>query len=904
MTGLWCLVILSTVAWQGYGNSLESETENRLEHILGQYDEKYGCISDGQYPNYDNCGTFIQCSNRIKTVMPCPKGLHYSEKTQRCEQPCDARCNVTLSCECKWPTCGLKDFCFLPPVTGPCRAEFRNYYFNKFTGKCEKFIYGGCDGNKNNFEKKEDCEKNCGKSDCHSHSDCSSTQECFKNQCQNACKPGKCGMGAECRVFNHEALCRCPPGYTGDPRVHCKKEDEPEFKCGEDGLYPNPDNCSSFIQCSNGIEHVMPCPEDLHFDVKTKRCQQPCEAYCNNTLSCSCKWSTCGLDDVCFLPKEVGICRALIPRVYFNKRTGKCESFRFGGCGGNENNFRTVRECENRCHVHSTSERDSSFSFCGLPASVGPCKEFEVRYHYNMFTDKCETFNYSGCEGNRNNFKTKEACEKECGHQSSGGCHSNNDCSSTEKCFQNQCQYACQLGTCAIGAKCIVINHKPQCRCPPGYTGDPYVRCRKENYDDTCRLPAERGPCEALIPRYFFDYKKGSCEIFVYSGCKGNTNNFETLEECETRCLKKTLNSENTCRLPSKTGPCDGHFPRYFFDHTKGNCEEFIYGGCGGNSNNFKTRQECELRCLMKTSDSEDTCRLPSEKGRCRGHFPRYFFDHTKGNCEEFIYGGCDGNSNNFKTKEECELSCLRNSEVTPITFHPMEDVTIWMEDEDSEIPSERNCTTSIACRCGWPECDQNTEIVDDICKLPSKTGPCKGHFRRYFFDHTKGNCEEFIYGGCEANANNFETVRECENKCLRRTLNSENICRLPSKQGPCRGHFPRYFFDHTKGKCEEFIYGGCEGNPNNFETVTECEQACLRKSEYSEEKPCSEEGKFQDLQSCDSYIECSNGVEKRMTCPRGLHFNEASGECDSPCEARCDPSLASRCGWPMYSDY
>ncbi|GFY14545.1 hypothetical protein TNCV_4827491 [Trichonephila clavipes] len=70
----------------------------------------------------------------------------------------------------------------------------------------------------------------------------------------------------------------------------------------------------------------------------------------------------------------------------------------------------------------------------------------------------------------------------------------------------------------------------------------------------------------------------------------------------------------------------------------------------------------------------------------------------------------------------------------------------------------------------------------------------------------------------------------------------------------------------------------------------------------YSEEKPCSEEGKFQDLNSCDSYIDCSNGVEKRVMCPRGLHFNGASGECDSPCEARCNPSLAARCGWPMYS--
>ena len=30
---------------------------------------------------------------------------------------------------------------------GPCRAAFPKYFYNVETGRCEKFIYGGCRGN-------------------------------------------------------------------------------------------------------------------------------------------------------------------------------------------------------------------------------------------------------------------------------------------------------------------------------------------------------------------------------------------------------------------------------------------------------------------------------------------------------------------------------------------------------------------------------------------------------------------------------------------------------------------------------------------------------------------------------------------------------------------------------------
>ena len=51
--------------------------------------------------------------------------------------------------------------------------------------------------------------------------------------------------------------------------------------------------------------------------------------------------------------------------------------------------------------------------------------------------------------------------------------------------------------------------------------------------------------------------------------------------------------------------------------------------------------------------------------------------------------------------------------------------------------------------------------------------------------------------------------------------------CMSPVKVGPCRGHFPRWQYNGASQRCEEFIYGGCRGNLNNYLTRDECTNAC-----------------------------------------------------------------------------
>ncbi|KAK2579804.1 hypothetical protein KPH14_008685 [Odynerus spinipes] len=58
-------------------------------------------------------------------------------------------------------------------------------------------------------------------------------------------------------------------------------------------------------------------------------------------------------------------------------------------------------------------------------------------------------------------------------------------------------------------------------------------------------------------------------------------------------------------------------------------------------------------------------------------------------------------------------------------------------------------------------------------------------------------------------------------------TLAHHTICHHPIEVGPCKAAILRWAYD-GKG-CVEFTYGGCRGNPNNFLSKDECEQACLK---------------------------------------------------------------------------
>ncbi|XP_055855546.1 mambaquaretin-4-like [Episyrphus balteatus] len=47
-----------------------------------------------------------------------------------------------------------------------------------------------------------------------------------------------------------------------------------------------------------------------------------------------------------------------------------------------------------------------------------------------------------------------------------------------------------------------------------------------------------------------------------------------------------------------------------------------------------------------------------ADKGPCKGHEIVWVYKDETNDCHTFIYGGCEGNWNRFKTKKQCIDAC------------------------------------------------------------------------------------------------------------------------------------------------------------------------------------------------------------------------------------------------------
>ena len=91
--------------------------------------------------------------------------------------------------------------------------------------------------------------------------------------------------------------------------------------------------------------------------------------------------------------------------------------------------------------------------------------------------------------------------------------------------------------------------------------------------------------------------------------------------------------------------------------------------------------------------------------------------------------------------------------------------------------------------------CVEETELslyLVDKCDQPIKPGPCLGNFTRWGYNKETEVCEEFNYGGCNGNLNSFLTEDECSNSCATKET-ARDMCLLPRSKGPCKDMQPKW---------------------------------------------------------------------------------------------------------------
>ncbi|KAI1705793.1 kunitz/Bovine pancreatic trypsin inhibitor domain-containing protein [Ditylenchus destructor] len=339
----------------------------------------------------------------------------------------------------------------------------------------------------------------------------------------------------------------------------------------------------------------------------------------------------------CLKPKQIGNCDNELPAFFYNKQNRHCEPFSYSGCGGNSNRFLTLSQCEQGCAkklMYLTSEETNCFQSLNVGfgrLNMSCVKSAGFRFYYNPEYGKCSRFWYFGCGGNDNRFLNYESCERLC---------QGRNIAKDEKIVHTRSARFPSISAC--------------------FTSN--ISSNSCTSDDSLR---DNSTMVSASVRWMYSPMGGTCKSIETTECSDEMNKsssmltkyFESQSQCEQTCSRLKPPRSSECAYLPDWGECNHLRYVWFYNLSSGGCEQFLWGGCGGNPNRFATFELCQITCEMAT---DDLCLDKLDRGQwCKSMSNRYYFDADSNSCKGFHYTGCGQSRNNFRSLKECEQRCI-----------------------------------------------------------------------------------------------------------------------------------------------------------------------------------------------------------------------------------------------------
>ncbi|XP_007477822.1 eppin [Monodelphis domestica] len=111
-------------------------------------------MESSENPSYDH----EKCPDKrfvciFKENNLCSEDTDCEDNEKCCMLGCGKKCYNAYG--------GTKAMCKLPMEKGSCEMSLYRWWYNSTTKTCQKFTYGGCFGNNNNFQSQKICKTLC-----------------------------------------------------------------------------------------------------------------------------------------------------------------------------------------------------------------------------------------------------------------------------------------------------------------------------------------------------------------------------------------------------------------------------------------------------------------------------------------------------------------------------------------------------------------------------------------------------------------------------------------------------------------------------------------------------------------------------------------------------------------------